>query len=304
MRYILSLTLILASLNTWSSPAEEIEEFSIPILDSAQALFGTQANFAANRLDSFFATERADDEFGRSRIRIRSRFDIRERTKSNLKNQYRINLKLPHLEEKFKYEYYQNKEEVEKEKKRKLTEKEKRDFLETNKLKTGWIFNSDLGVSVAIPPKLVARARVRNSYTTGTLIHRVSEQLTYITDESGLVEETSIESDHVYNENLIFRFINYKEWKVLKKDFTTNHGPTWIHRVSEDDAFNYGFTMQTIIDNGVWYTTNYRLAVTYRRNLYKQWLYLDVTPGLDFPKEWSFRRTPFVAFQLEALFGS
>jgi hypothetical protein len=304
MRYILHLTLILFSLNAWSSPAEEPKEFSIPILDSAQALFGTQANFAANRLDSFFATERADDEFGRSRIRIRSRFDIRERAKSDLKNQYRINLRLPHLEQRFKYEYYQDKEEVEKKKKRELTEKEERQFLETNKLRTGWIFNSDLGVSAAIPPKLIARARVRNSYTTGTLIHRFAEQLTYITDSSGLVEETTIESDHVYSEDLIFRFVNYKQWEVLRKNFNTNHGPSWLYRISEHDALNYGFTMQTIIDNGVWYTTNYRLATTYRRNMYKQWVYLDVTPGLDFPKEWSFRRTPFISFQLELLFGT
>ncbi len=305
------MTLTLFPIIALSSPAEEPEDNRIPILESAQQLFGTNANFAANRLDSFFATERADDEFGRSRIRIRSRYEIRERAVAEQENQYRINLRLPHLEEKFKYDYYQD--DVENNKKVKKSEQDKKDkkkadyerhLLEKDKVNEGWIFNSDIGVSAAIPPKLITRARVRKNLVTGTLIHRFSEQLTYITDESGLVEETRVDTDHIYTQDFLFRFINYKRWQVLKKDFNTDHGPTFLHRVSENDAFVYGFTMQTIIQEGIWYTTNYRLGVNYRRNLYHQWIYLDVVPGLDFPKEWSFRRTPFVFLQLELLFGS
>jgi hypothetical protein len=311
MRYLFALTLILFPLIAASSPAEEQPDRTIPILESARNLFGTNANFAANRLDSFFATERADDEFGRSRIRLRSRFEVRERAVSDLNNTYRINLRLPHLEEKFKYDYYQDDAEKmkkeQKEERAKAAEKkieDERKLLEKDKINEGWIFNSDIGVVASLPPKLALRARVRKNIVTGTLIHRFSEQLTYITDESGLVEETRVDSDHIYNENLVFRFVNFKRWQVLKKDFNTDHGPTLLHRVSENDAFSYGLTMQTIVDNGIWYTTNYRLSVNYRRNLYHQWIYLDLITGIDFPKEWSFRRTPFVIAQLEILFGS
>lgn len=305
------MTLLLIPIIAFSSPAEEPPDRRIPILESARHLFGTNANFAANRLDSFFATDRADDEFGRSRIRIRSRFEVRERAISDLENQYRINLRLPHLEQKFKYDYYQD--DVEDNKKVKLTDEQRKEkkrleyensLLEKDKVNTKWIFNSDIGVSAAIPPKLITRARVRKNIVTGSFIHHFSEQLTYITDESGLVEETRVDSDHIYSENFIFRFINFKRWQILKKDFNTDHGPTFLHRISENDAFVYGFTMQTVIQNGIWYTSNYRLAVNYRRNLYHQWIYLDVIPGIDFPKEWSFRRTPFIILQLEVLFGS
>ncbi len=322
MRYALLLTLILAPMIAHSSPAEEPPDNRIPILETAQELFGQRANFAANRLDSFFATERADDEFGRTRLRIRSIYDIRERAVANQTNQYRINLKLPHLEDRFRYDYYQDEEEQKKkEKERKLdrsktmSDAEKRqrellreqnelELLRKDSLKTGWIFNSDIGVSAAIPPRLTTRARVRKNLVTGTLIHRFVEQLTYVTDENGLVEETILNSDHIYNQNFVFRFVNEKRWRVLEKDVNTNHGPTWLHRVTDNDAFIYGLTMQTVVDNSRWYLNNYRIGVNYRRNLYKQWVYFDVIPGLDFPKEWSFRRTPFITFQLELLFGS
>lgn len=291
----------------YSSPAEERPERRIPILDTAQELLGARANFAANRLDSFFATERADDEFGRSRIRIRSQFDVRERAVSDLNNQYRINLKLPHLERKFQYDFDKDKDNK-KEKRKKITKDDvseltERERLKRNKLYEGWLFNSDIGVTAAIPPRLTTRARVRKSFVTGTLIHRFSEQLTYVTDESGLVEETRLDSDHAYNSDVLFRFINYKRWRILDKAFNTDHGPTLLHRVTDDDAFSYGATLQTVINNSVWYLANYRLAVTYRRNLYHQWVYMDLVPGLDFPKQWSFRRTPFIFIQLEFLFG-
>lgn len=298
MRYALAIFLMLFSLPGFSSPAEERPDNRISFLDRAQDFFGARANFTANRLDSFFATERADDEFGRSRIRIRSRFDLRERAKSDLNNQYRINLKLPHLEEKFRWDYYQDKDEKE------VTKEDVKQRISESKINKGWIFNSDIGVVAALPPKLVTRARVRRNVETGELIHRFSEQLTYITDESGLTEETSVDSDYSFNDDLLLRFVNYKQWQVLKKDFRTNHGPTLLHRVSEDDAFNYGVTMSTTIDNGRWFVDNYRLSLDYRRNLYQQWIYLDVIPGIDFPKVWSFRRTPFISFQLEVLFGS
>ena len=295
MRYTLALLFLLSTNSVFSSPAEEREEGGIPILETAQELFGVRANQVANRLDSFFATERADDEFGRSRIRIRSQFKLRERAISDLDNQYRINLRLPHLEQKFKYEYYQD----EKDK----TEDEEKEKKEKNRIKSSWLFNADMGVSAAIPPKLITRARVRKSFTTGTFIHRFAEQLTYITDESGLVEETNFDSDHVFSDTLVFRFINNKRWQVLQKDFETNHGPTLLHQVSEDEALGYSTTLHSVIDNGIWFVDNYQIAVDFRRNLYKQWIYLDVITGLDFPKVWSFRRTPFITFQLEVLFG-
>lgn len=315
MRYAVLLTLIILSEMAHSSPAEEPPDNSIPILESAQEIFGARANFAANRLDSFFATERADDEFGRTRIRIRSRYDIRERAVGDLNNQYRINLKLPHLEEKFRYDYYQDKEELEKKEKLKKSdaEKDKRDqsdqyseaeVLKKDDILTGWIFNSDIGVTAAIPPRLTTRARVRKNLVTGSIIHRFVEELTYVTDASGLVEETRLDSDHIYNQDFIFRFVNSKRWRVLEKDINTNHGPTWLHRVSENDAFVYSATTQIVYNQSTWYLNNYRLGVNYRRNVYRQWFYLDVIPGLDFPKVHSFRRTPFISFQIEILFGS
>jgi hypothetical protein len=299
MKILLGIFLIIVFSGTPACPAEEREENSIPFLERAQEIFGTQANVVANQLDSFFATERADDEFGRSRIRIRSQFFLREQDRSEFNNQYRINLKLPNLEKKFRFEMDRDKK-----KKKETSNLKKENQQKKNELNQAWIFNSDIGVSAAVPPLLITRARLRKNVETGILIHRFSEQLIYITDETGLSEETSLDSDLIFDEKFVFRFVNFKRWRIHNKEFNTNHGPTLIQQLSDNEALNYGLTAQSVIQNGIWYFNNYRLAINYRRNVYRQWIYFDIIPGIDFPKEFSFRRTPFVNFQLEILFGT
>lgn len=282
-----------------ASPAEEPESNSIPILDSAQNLFGRNVNTVANRLDLFFADQRADDELARSRLRIRQKYEVRERALMTDDFQIRFNIRLPRLEEKFKFELESTKKK--KEEKKKEAKAGETSELAQNELNKNWQFRADIGVNASIPPKIFSRARLRKNMTSGEVIHRFVEEVAWYSDRDW-EEQTTFDSDLSLNEDTLLRFRNTSDWKVTRKDYKTSHGPVILHRLSDNDALSYGANLSTIVDDS-WYVDNYRIGVTYRRNLYKHWLYADVTPGLDFPKIWSFRRTPFVALQLEALFG-
>lgn len=298
MVYLLLLSIVFP-LAAFASPAEEPVE-KAGVFESGHDYFGERMNSLANSLDSFFANERADDELGRSRIRIQPSYTVREREKGFDKIRYRINLRLPHLEEKFKWEYYRDRDKSEDEK---TSEAVARKIERANRVRTGWLFNADLGVSVAIPPSVTTRARLRKNFDHGTWIHRFVEQLIYVTNEDGLTEETGLQNDYRIDDTKLFRFINNKRWRVLKKTFVTIHGPTVLHQYTDNDAFSYNLLMTNLIDNGTYFVNSYTLSVGYRRNLYKKWLFLDFVPGIDFPKQWSFRRTPYIFAQLEILFG-
>lgn len=294
MRFALAVLFILLSPLAFSSPAEERPVHSIPILDTAKELLGTRINMAADKLDSFFATERADDEFGRSQLRIRTRFNLLDKEPSISRTQYRLNLKLPHLQKKFDPSQFKKNRDKESED---SSPKEDKGFF------SGWIFNSDISANASIPPRLIFRSRVRNDFKTGTLKHYFMEQVTYTTDASGFVNEISLESDHVYSDRFIFRFINTFEWQITQKIFETHQGPTWLFQATEDDGFNYGFLTHSLIDAGPWHVNSYEFFTSYRRNLYQQWVYLDIRPGLSYQKKWDFIPTPYLNLQLEMLFG-
>lgn len=296
---LIAILFILIPAALFASPAEEPEVTNIPILDTTQAIFGSEVNTVANRLDLFFADQRADDELARSRIRIRQTYEVRERALMSDDFQIRFNIRLPKLEEKFKFEWDQ------KEKKYKDKSEIKGGELSQlarNELNKRWQFRADVGVNASIPPKVFTRGRLRKNMTSGDIIHRFVNELAWYSDRDW-EDNTTFDSDLSLGDDELLRFRNTVDWKVTRKDFNTSHGPRIIKRLTVNDALQYGVSLSTIIDDSVWFVENYRIATTYRRNLYKQWIYMDLTPGLDFPKKWSFRRTPFIAIQLEALFG-
>ena len=293
--WILFLSIILP-LFVFASPAEEPEERNIPILDSTQALFG-QVNTVANRLDLFFADQRADDELARSRIRIRQNYEIRERATLSNETTFRVNIKLPKLQGKFNFDF----KDKEDKKKKEASSKAEED-IGVSKLDKTWQFRADAGVNASIPPKVFSRARVRKNWETGEVIHRFVEQWSWFSDRDW-EENTTLDSDLTLDEETLLRFSHSTDWKVTRKGYSTNHGPSIRKRLSDNDGISFGTSLNTIVETGTWYVNNYRISTTYRRNLYKHWIYMDLTPGLDFPKIWSFRRTPFLALQFEALFG-
>lgn len=298
MGYLL-LFLTLTPVLLFASPAEEREERSIPILETTQQLLGGQVNTVANRLDLFFADQRADDELARSRIRLRQSYEVRERELMKDETQIRLNLRLPNLEERFKFEVEKEAKKEEKDKKKK--DEAKKDAI-ANELNKNWQYRADIGTVASIPPRVFFRNRLRKNWETGEIIHRFVEEVSWFSDRDW-EQNTSVDSDLSISEETLLRFTNSSDWKITRKDFSTSHGPSLRQRLSENDGVSYSFSTSTVVEKGVWYVDGHRLAANYRRNLYKQWIYLDVIPGLAFPKKWHFRRTPFFGIQLEALFG-
>lgn len=292
--------LILLSPLAWSSPAEEREETRYAILDSAQEFFGYTINNVANDFDSFFATERADDELGRSKIRLRASYRVQERALPIPDTTYRFNLRLPHLEQKFK-KIVEDKKPKKNESKSEKIAREKR-LIERNKLDTRWIFSGDTSVNVSIRPRAEIRGRIRKSAATGTLIHRFVHEVSLLTNRDGLRQRTTFDTDHTFSPDLLFRFSNRVEWRITEKNFFTAHGPGLFQRLSPNSAMSYSFSAATIVEEGRLFLSGYNLSAGYRKNLYRNMIYWDFQPGLDFPKTWSFRRTPYLFSQIEVVF--
>lgn len=305
MTYKAALIILLFSAKAWSSPVEEKNESRIPILDKLDDFVGNRINDIANDFDRFFATERADDELGRSRVRIRANYRVQERALPNEDVQFRFNLKLPYLEQRVRYELNQEK----KKKKKDIVTDEKEinkeeEKLPEPKLDDRWILTGDTGVNVSLQPRVRLRGRLRKSEQTGTLVHRFVQEITWLSNADGFRQRTTLDTDHTFSEELLFRFSNNVDWRISQKDFGTSHGPGLFQKLSDKEALSYSAGLSTVVDEGIWFLAGYTVAVTYRRNLYRDIAYVDFTPGVDFPKIWSFRRTPFIFVQLELLFGN
>ena len=51
-------------------------------------------------------------------------------------------------------------------------------------------------------------------------------------------------------------------------------------------------------------STNLVLDLRYRRRIYRSWLFYEIHPRLDYPREEDFNVTPSVQFTLSVVFGA
>lgn len=304
MTAVLGLMLVFLTTSVLAMPAEEREETRIPILDSAEQFFGQRVNHLANDFDSFFATERADDELGRSRVRIRYNYTVQERALGRDDMQLRFNLKLPKLQDKFKFDSTLKKK---KDGKRETVEeraKREEEYQKQHRVDERWIFNADTNLNASFHPHIILRGRARKSKETGSFIHRFVQEATWLSNADGFRQRTTLASDHSFTQTFLFRFNNTIDWRISRKNFTTDHGPALLHRLSDWTALSYAAIVSTTVEDSVLFMTAVTLAPTWRRDLYRKILYVDVTPGIQFLKQWHFRRTPYIFAQVEMLFGS
>jgi hypothetical protein len=264
------------------------------LLDGTQAEVASRLTGLANNVDSFFGEKRADDELNRSRIRLSYAYTIFAEKRPLDDYAVRVNIRFPKLENKVK-EFFLGAED---EKDKKSPEaKARRKKLEKNP----WIFRTDAGMNVSYPPIFFTRARLRKNWDLPYFIQRFTEELAWVSDQ-GVIQTTTVHHDHDLTDHLLFRIVNEQEWYVEPKDFTTSHGPSLIHKLTENDGISYGARLRSVVD-GPWYMTGYGVGVRYRRNLRNQWLYGEIGPSLDFPKSESFRRVPSIQLKIESLFG-
>lgn len=289
--------------NPQESPTliNKIVNAPVKLVDSTQGYVDENVTKVANRLDSFFGTERADDELNRSQVRILYNYRISEGAPKD-DFRFRINLRLQNLEDFGKENLDKVKDWASKktstqntESGENKTEQQKRDDPHR------WLFRQDIGVIASVPPRFFYRTRLRKTWQGPHMVHRFVEELGWSSADHWL-DRTTFESDRALSESVLFRLFHEKNWAITDREFTTSHGPSIIHRISDSDAFSYNARALSRI-KGPWYLDGYSLSIAYRRRLRGNWLYGDVTPALDFPKAASFRRTPSILFRVEILFG-
>jgi|GEM_PF-1011085 len=284
-------------------PKEESIFSDVPILQQIPFLLdGTEEEVAsrlvglADNLDSFFGEKRADDELNRSRIRLSYAYTVFAEKKPLDDYAVRINIRLPVLEQKVKDFFLGVEDEDDKASADAKAKKKKR------KEKNPWLFRTDAGMNVSYPPIFFTRARLRKNWDLPVFIQRFTEELAWVSDQ-GVIQTTTLFHDYDVTKDLLFRIVNEQEWYVEPKEFTTAHGPSFIHKITDDDGISYGFRVRSIIEDSTWFMNGYGFGVRYRRNLRNQWLYGEIGPSLDFPKSESFRRVPSIQFRIESLFG-
>jgi hypothetical protein len=165
-----------------------------------------------------------------------------------------------------------------------------------------WNISTDAGLrfhGLTLPP--FARLRVSRVQRVRQWQFRFTEAV-YWYEQSGAGESTQYDADYKFNDHYLGRSRTQAIWSDHDQRFDFEQSFVLFHPIDTNHALSYGASVygQSQPNSHV---TDYALSATWRVRIHREWLFLDVQPGLSWPESESFHSTPTILFRVEAIFG-
>jgi len=163
----------------------------------------------------------------------------------------------------------------------------------------------DWGVKARWPPDPFTRARGVRRWDLSDYWNMVFSQEIFWYESKGLGTYTQFDFDRSFLnlEDYLLRITNALDWREREEQFDLLEQVSLYQDIDDKRAVQYavGFTGEHRKNHSI--ITNYYTKVTYRRRLYKNWFFYELTPGVEFPREEDFNVNPFVFLRFEVLFS-
>ena len=130
----------------------------------------------------------------------------------------------------------------------------------------------------------------------------LSEQGFWYSD-NGFGEITEMDWDYPLATNMLFRSITAALWSETSRgvELEQTARATWSIFPSRRYLQLEGSILGHKSSSGV--VDNYRIILTHSTALYRKWLFLQIAPQIDFPREDTFEPTPSLKLSVSAYFG-
>jgi len=167
--------------------------------------------------------------------------------------------------------------------------------------KNVWHFSADAGIKLRA--SLEPFVRTRGSVSIPLRKWRLKlEQNVYWFNSIGAGESTQMDIEHLLGDSVLFRATTKAIWLNDKQAFDLSQDMSIIHTINERSALLYQVSAIGV-SQPEWQVTDYVALVRYRRRLHRNWLFMEISPQLHYPKERGYRLDPLLIMRLELLFG-
>ncbi|MCW8329296.1 hypothetical protein MD588_10810 [Photobacterium sp. SDRW27] len=168
-----------------------------------------------------------------------------------------------------------------------------------------WKTGFDIGLKLKLPLDPFTRADLhRVDQLSYNWTSRVKQEVFYY-HSKGPGSLTSLDLYYALRENpaTILKISTSAQYLDTDNDWEFVYQTEIFDRVDENNLFQYSLGVSA--DSAPHYSiTNSWASVSWKHRLYKQWLYLTVTPELDFQDEFDYKINPGVMVEFELFFSS
>lgn len=164
-----------------------------------------------------------------------------------------------------------------------------------------WKTNIDTGIKWGFPPDPFVRFRARRYSYFSEWELKATQTVSYHTSE-GWRETTRVQGNYPINIEKQFRLSARADYLLNDDFFRLSYGAGLYHRLSHQAAL--GFIASARGDTEEQATFNsYAAGVRYRRQIWKNYVFAEVSPEFIWTSENDYESTPVLTFRIETVFS-
>ncbi len=279
-------------------------------LDKAHASFSESITKFSDDIDSFFANKKHVGVVNKSKLTISLDSYFREDRGPYAVPDIDYRLILPRTEKSLRLIFQSDNDDNDRETRKTTEGRQGSQQTEQNSTtaalrymveKSGIEFSADTGVIVNIPIVIFSKFRAKKSIKFKKWVFKINEQLKWV-NSRGITSDLDLDFDRRLSKTFLFRMVNNTFWNDQDYIVRFENGPSLFQKIDEKRALSYHAYIVSVNKPSL-VVDNYLLQLTYRQIIYSNWVFMNVTPFLHFPRAENFHRTPGLIIGLDAVFG-
>lgn len=147
-----------------------------------------------------------------------------------------------------------------------------------------------------------ARIRFRRLIDKGQWTFRITENIFWYRSD-GAGETTRLDIDHPLTKKLLFRSTSQATWRNINDYFDLGQDFILFQNINKRKSLAYQAGVRGISDKRT-YTTDYFYLVHYRQQIHNKWLFLDIIPSINHPRENDYKPIRSLTINFEIVFDA
>lgn len=266
-------------------------------------------NEMAIAMDEFFAEERVFYDKSGSYVRLTTDMVFEEAGDTRYTGDVKVNLRLPHTEEKLKLTFESDPTEQRDDLDRTLEDSpdevaREREYYGGIQATLGdekkWRFKPSIGVKFDKPIDIFLRLRMDRNYKTGDWLFRPSQTF-YAFKEKGFGSDTQFVLDYGITDDILFRSSSFVRYTDENDYYEPSQVFSLLHSLSSRRGVAYQVGAYGISEPG-WHATDYLAQIRYRQNIHSDYLFMELIPRVLYQRENDFDAERSLTLRLEMIF--
>ena len=289
-----------------------IDESKAPFfsfLDNPQRIISSGVEAFAKSIDEFFSDDKAFYEASGTYLRIQADTIVNESGVIGYKGDVKLKLRIPNTKKKLKFTLESDVNDRPDE----LTSQpentpiaaiEEKDYFAglqaTLGRKEEWRFSPSIGLRLGsnIETYFKFRAKRRYEFNKWSILWH---ETPYWFKSSGWGMDSYLELNKKITNDDLFRITTFARWTNESEQFELSHVFSMYHTLSKRRAVSYFAGVYGVSEPTV-FATHYLLGLTYRQNIHKDYLFVELIPQISYEKTNDFHADHSIILRLEMVF--